>query len=133
MNLADVMDQLAEQLGTIDGLRVIVDDEKVRVPCAIVAMPSAYDFDATYGRGSDTMTIPVVVLVSGVVRRTVRRSLGAYCNGSGARSVKAAVEAGKYTAFDSVRVTGIQFDEYESAGDGYPAAIFSLDITGSGS
>lgn len=135
MNLADVMDEIAAQLDTIDGLRIVIDDEKVVVPCAMVAMPSNYTFDETYGRGSDKMTLPVVVLVSGVVPRTVRKALGAYCNGSGASSLKAVLEAADagYTEFDSVRVTGITFDVYSTGAVDYPAAIFDLEITGHGS
>lgn len=137
MNLDTVMSQIEEQLRTIDGLHVVVDGERVNVPCAFVALPANYTFDATYGRGSDTMTIPVVVLVSSTPPRNIRKTLGAYCDGSGDKSVKACIEAGlktgRYTAFSDVHVTGIDFDEWQNGDVSYPAAIFSLDIYGSGS
>ena len=134
MDLSAVMDEIADQLDTIVGLRVVAyPDGQVNPPCAIVAMPSSLDFDETYGRGSDRLTLPVVVLVSGTVPRAARDALGAYCDGSGASSVKAVVEAGTYTSFDSVRVTGITFDAYTYGAVTYPAAIFDLDIYGNGS
>lgn len=135
MNLADVMDQIAAQLRTIDGLRVVMEGERVSVPCAFVALPSSLTFDETYGRGSDSMTLSVVVLVSGTPPRTVRKVLGAYCDGSGDSSVKAVLEASDagYTAFDSARVASVAFDVYSAGAVQYPAAIFDLDITGHGS
>jgi hypothetical protein len=136
MNLADVMNEVATQLGTIDALEVVAyPDGQVNPPCAVVAMPSQYTFDDTYGRGADRMTLPVVLLVSGNDPETARDSLGAYCDGSGDSSLKAVLEAADagYTAFDSVRVTGIVFDIYTYGGTEFPAAIFDLDIYGSGS
>lgn len=135
MNLADVMDQIAAQLDTIVGLRVVAyPDGAANPPCAIMAMPSQYTFDETYGRGSDQMTVPVVVLVPGEVPRAARNALAAYCQGAGAKSVKAVLEAdgAGYTAFDSARVTGIEFDAYQIGAVTYPAAIFSIDIIGKG-
>jgi hypothetical protein len=136
VNLADVQDEIAAQLSTIDGLRVTVDPpDKIQPPAAIVAMPDTLDFDQTYGRGSDRMALPVVVLVSGTVSRVARKTLAAYCDGSGAKSLKAVLEADDagYTAMDSIVVTGIEFDVYQNGGVDYPAAIFNLDITGRGS
>lgn len=134
MNLSNVMDAIATRLDVITGLRVYAyPDGNVQPPAAVVAMPEAITFDDTYGRGADRMTLPVVLLVSGSVPRTARDALGAYCDGSGAKSVKACLEGGGYTAFDSVRVTGIDFDVYEVGAVGYPAAIFTLDIYGHGS
>lgn len=133
MNLADCMDQIAAQLDTITGLRVTpYPDGKVTPPAAVVTMPSDLTFDETYGRGSDRMTVPVVVLVSGSVPRKARNDLAAYCDGSGAKSLKAVLEAGTYTAFGSLRVTGVEFDVYQLGAVSYPAAIFSIDIMGSG-
>lgn len=134
MDLSDVMDAVANRLDTIAGLRVVAyPDGQVNPPCAVVAMPSDISFDATYARGSDRLTLPVVVLVSGTVPRMARDAMAAYCDGSGSSSIKAVVESGSYTAFDSVRVTGIQFDAYTYGGVEYPAAIFDLDIYGHGS
>lgn len=133
MNIVDVMDQLATQLDTISGLRVSAyPPDHVEVPHAIVSWPDRYDFDETYGRGMDRLTIPVVVLVQRTPDRVARTQLAAYCHGSGASSIKQVLEAGTYTAFHELRVESIAFDVVETAGTQYTAATFSIDVVGSG-
>lgn len=135
MNLANVMQEIADQLDTIDGLRAYgwPLDAPPQPPAAIITYPGSYLFDATYGRGMDTIPdLAVVVLVGRVSDRTTRERLGAYCDGSGPRSVKEVVEAGSYTAFDTVRVAGVEFDSYEQGGNPYMTATFTLDIAGQG-
>jgi hypothetical protein len=61
-----------------------------------------------------------------------RDLVAAYADGSGARSVKAVLESGTYNAFDSIRVTGCEFDVLNVAGADYLAALFDLDIAGQG-
>ena len=102
-------------------------------PAAVVSYPETIDFDQTYGRGADKMTIPVVVVVGRASDRAARDALGAYCDGSGASSVKAVLESGTYTAFHTVRVESIEFDVVTIAAVDYMAALFDLDIAGSGS
>lgn len=137
MNLADVMDQVGAQLDTIDGLRVSpFPPDQVNPPFAIVTYPEDINFDATYERGADTMTLPVIVGVGKVSDRASRDKLAAYCQGTGATSVKAVleagVEAGAYTAFDSLRVQMAEFDLIKIAAVEYVAATFTLDIIGTG-
>jgi len=134
MNLADVMDELAAQLDTIDGLRVYSwPADAVQVPAAVVAYPDAYTFDLTYGRGVDQLAVPVYVLVGRISERTARDHLGAYCDGSGAASVKAVLEAGAYTAMSSVRVASATFEAITVNAIEYLAATFTVDVYGSGS
>lgn len=133
MNLADVMDEVGDALDLIDGLRVWRwPPDSAAVPAAIVSYPDDVTFDATFGRGSDTMTIPVVVAVGSVTTRTARDLLGAYCDGSGPSSVKATIEGATFTACDTPVVQSVEFDTYELAGVVMVAAIFDLLIVGSG-
>lgn len=133
MNLSTVMDQVATQLDTIAGLRVhAYPPSTLTPPAAVVAYPDDYTFDATYGRGMDRMTLPVVVMVGKVSDRSSRDRLTDYLDGAGAASVKAVVEAGTYTAFDVVRVMDATFDVVSMGGVDYIAATFTLDIAGSG-
>jgi len=133
MILADVMTQVAQRLDTITGLRVFdYPPAKVTPPAAVVAYPDDLTFDATYGRGADRLTLPVVVVVGKASDRASRDQLAAYCNGTGTRSVKAVVEAGEFTAFHTVRVVGAEFDVVSIAGSEYIAALFELDIFGEG-
>lgn len=134
MNLASVMDQIATRLTTITGLRVFAwPPGTVTPPAAVVGYPSGYTYDETYGRGMDRLNIPVVIVVGRATERTARDALGAFVDGSGASSVKAVLEAGTYTAFHTVRVQSVEFDIYQLGAVDYLAAIFDLDIAGSGS
>lgn len=133
MNLADVMDAIADRVDTIGGLRVHNHPPgKVTPPAAVVAYPETYTYDATYGRGMDRLTLPLVLVVGKATDRSARDELGAYVDGAGARSVKTVLEGGTYTAFHTVRVTGVDFDVVTIGGTDYLAALFDLDIAGSG-
>jgi hypothetical protein len=133
MNLASVMDEIATQVDTISGLRVYSwPPGSLTPPAAVVSYPTTYTFDATYQRGMDRLTLPLVVVVGKATERTTKERLGAYCNGSGASSIKAVVQAGTYTAFDVATVTGITFDAVSIGGTEYMAALFDIDIAGQG-
>lgn len=137
MILGDVMDQIGDQLDTINGLRVFryPPDQPPPAPAAIVTYPDTYTYDATYGRGMDRISdLPVVLLVGKVSDRASRDAIAKYVDGSGAESVKAVIEAGTYTAFDTVRVASVAFDRITFGGQGneYLAATFTLDIAGQG-
>jgi hypothetical protein len=134
VNLGDVMDEVAMRLKAIPGLRVHpYPADSVNPPAAVVAWPERYDFDETYGRGSDRLTLPLVLVVSRVPDRAARDHLSKFCDGTGPASVKAALEAGVGKAFDSLRVQGIEFDVVQIAQNDYLAATFKLDIIGPGS
>lgn len=133
MNLATVMTEIAAQLDTIDGLRVYAfPPDSVAPPAAVVSYPEGYDYDATYQRGADSVTLPVVVVVGKPSDRSTVERLGKYADGSGPFSVKQVVEAGNYTAFEAVRVMDVDFDAVDIGGTTYMAALFSLDIGGKG-
>lgn len=103
MFLADVMDELAARIDTITGLRVhAFPPDNVAVPAAIVTYPDDYNYDQTYGRGSDRLTIPVVVMVGKASDRASRDELSLYANGSGLKSIKAVVEGAGVPTFLSL-------------------------------
>lgn len=134
MNLADVMDELGAALDTIDGLRVTAwPADRIQPPAAVVGYPITYTFDVTMGRGVDELQIPVAVIVSRVSVRAARDELAPYCDGSGASSVKAALQGASYTAASSVRVRSIDFDPFDYNAIQYLAATFTVDVYGSGS
>jgi hypothetical protein len=127
------MDEIADELDTIAGLRVFAyPPDSITPPAAIVAYPEEIQFDATYDRGADTLALPVIVAVGKVHDRNTRDLVDAYCAGTGAKSVKAVVEAGTYTAFDTVRVDRAELDVVTIGSADYLAAIFDLDIIGDG-
>lgn len=134
MDLEDISGELATALGTIEGLNVPEwGVQRVQSPAVVITLPERIDYDATYGRGSDHIPdLSVIVLVANPTQPTARKAIAAYADGSGAKSVKAAIEAHEYTSCDSVRVAWAEFDSAKYAGTDYLAAIFHLDITGKG-
>lgn len=133
MDIANVMQQLADRLDTIADLRINNGPaDQVQVPAAVVGLPDTLTYDQTYGRGMDRLELSVVVLVARVSARNANKQLAAYAAGSGAKSVKAVLEGGTYTAFDTVRVMRAEFDVITVAAVDYLGATFTLDITGQG-
>jgi hypothetical protein len=133
MNLAAVMQAIADRLDTINGLRCFAYPESALTPPgAVVLYPERIAFDEAYQRGMDRITLPVLLVVGKVSDRSARDQIGVYCDGVGAASVKQVVESGTYTAFDVVTVTGVDFDVATLAGTDYLAANFTLDIVGKG-
>jgi hypothetical protein len=69
----------------------------IAVPAAVISPGAdgepAIRFDSTMARGSDDFIFTVTVLVSMADDRSGQEELDAYLEGSGGRSVKAAVEA----------------------------------------
>jgi hypothetical protein len=131
--LADVMDEIGAELETIAGLRVTpFAADHVQVPAAVVAYPETIDYDQTWNRGVDKLTFPIFVLVGKMWDRTARDELSGYVNGAGAASVKAVLEAGAYTAMSSLKVQTADVEAVSVAGVEYLAAVFSVDVYGSG-
>ena len=135
MLLSAVMDELGAALDTIAGLRVFpYNADTVMPPAAIVGWPDPLDYDKTYGRGGDQVTMPLIVIVGRLNQRTTRDRLAKSLDGAGAASVKATLEsdARVYTAFDSLRVTTARVDSYTIGGIDYLGAEFTVDIIGKG-
>ena len=126
---------MGEALQTIEGLRVFpYTAEAITPPAAVVGWPDPIDYDQTLRRGMDVMTFPVWVAVGAVDARSSRDLLAAYLDGSGASSIKAALDGRrpKYTACDSVRVNSARIEPISIAGTPYLAAVFDVAVTGSG-
>jgi hypothetical protein len=133
MNLANVMDELGVALENVAGLRVLpYSADRITPPAAIVGWPDPIAYDTTMVRGGDTVTMPLFVVVGKIDARSARDRLAIYLDGAGAASIKAVVESGTYTAFDSVRVQEARVDGISVAGTEYLGAIFQLHIIGPG-
>lgn len=134
MILADLMDEVGTALEAIDGLRVYpYYIDRVAPPAAVVGWPDPLTFDASFGRGSDRLTLPIYVVVGKVDARSARDQLSAYLAGSGVTSVKAAVDGGTYTEADSVTVREARVEVLTIASVDYLAAVFDVDCYGTGS
>lgn len=134
MNLKNLMDEAATVLGTITGLRVFAYPPPTVVPpAAIVSYPDAVEYDQTYGRGTDRITgLPFVLVVGKATDRAARDTVTGWVAGSGATSVKAAMEAHSWTSCDVLTVTKCSFDVVTIASVDYLAAMFEADAIGPG-
>ena len=134
MDLGAVMQAVADRIDTIPNLQVFAyPPAVVSPPAAIVTYPGTLTYDGTYGRGMDRIPdLTVVVLVGKVSDRASRDNITKWCKGSGANSIKAVVESGTYTAFDTVRVSEVTFDIIAVGAVEHLAATFTLDIAGQG-
>jgi hypothetical protein len=136
VNVKAVRDEIAAKLAAIDGLRVFpYDVDKVPPPGAVIGLPERIDFDQTYGRGSDKITLPLWVMVARSDSRSADAELSAYLDGSGTKSIKAAVDSSDsntYEACDTVTVTVAEPDFYGSGGVPLLGAEFTVDIHGRG-
>lgn len=130
MNLATAIAELAAAVDAIPGLRVLAyPDAAVNSPQVTITMPDQVTFDET--GGSDRVTLMAVLMVAKEDPRTGFAALLDYCSGSGANSIRAAINRGQYTQDATVRATGIDLDIYTLGGVSYYAAVFSIDINGS--
>jgi hypothetical protein len=133
MDLSDVMAELETRVGTVSGIRTASGwPGQIQPPTAIVTFPEVIEYDQTYGRGMDRMTLFVVVAVSRADNRAGTDKVSALVKGSGAGSVKAALESGTPTSFHTATVTEANFDTATIAGTSYLTVTFTVEITGTG-
>lgn len=125
---------LATRLATITGLNVYANPVGLINPPAALVIPAGdfLHFDATMGRGSDNFTFTIRLLVAETVADLGQDALDAYLAGSGASSIKAAIEAGTTLAgiASFAVVTGAGgYGGYEYGGIDYLGVDFSVEVT----
>lgn len=131
MDIALVMQAVADRLGTIAGTRIYAfPADSVAVPALIVGYPEI-NFDLTFRRGSDRMSLPVWLVVSDVSDRAARDALAAFVKGAGVKSV---LESGAYpmSTLHTLRVETATPGQMTIGGIEYDAYRFDVDITGAG-
>lgn len=128
------MDEIAEALSTIPGLHAYAyEPDSVTPDAAFPQLPEDIEFDGTYGRGMDRITLAVTLVTSRPSDRVTRDRVAAYAKGSGDTSVKQAIETAPYSSLHVVQVTRASFGQATIGGTQYPAINFTLSIVGSGS
>lgn len=132
MSAADVntvMDAVGTALATITGLRVFdFAADGGSPPLASVGLPTEVTYDFTKGRGSDHLVLPITVLVGKVVDRSARDALAAYLAGSGAKSIKAAVDGNLGGACQTCRVRSARVDIVTLSGVEMLGATFDVAV-----
>lgn len=136
MDVQAIADELAGKVGNISGLRSFgYPVDQLPLPGAVVALPDEIDYDQTYGRGSDAMTVPLFVFVARTPERVAVKALAAYLSGSGTKSIKGAVDnttSNTYTSCDTVTITRAVTGAYTYNGKDVYGIEFTIEITGSG-
>ena len=128
-SLNALMDAVGIQLKTIPGLRVYdYAADNIAVPAAVVGMPETVEYDQTFARGSDRVVIPVHLLVAKVSDRASRDALSTYLAGSGASSVKAALDGNLAGTVHDCRVASASPTIIPVAGVDHLAATLTLEV-----
>lgn len=132
LDLNATMDAIGARLVGVTGLRVYdYAADAAAPPAAIVALPETVEYDVVAGRGSDRVVIPVTVLVGRVSDRAARDQLAQYVSGTGALSVKSAVEGGTGDlggVAHSVRVTEARVEIVTIQAVEYLGATFDVEV-----
>lgn len=132
LDLNTVMDAIGARLVGVTGLRVYdYAADAANPPAAIVSLPETVEYDVVAGRGADRVVIPVTVLVGKVSDRAARDNLSQYVAGTGAQSIKSAVEGTDPTlggVCHSVRVTDARVDVVTIQAVDYLGASFNVEV-----
>ena len=105
--ISELRTGLAANLATIAGLRTAATVPDNPNPPIAVILPQGVEYDNTFGRGMNTYTFAVTVIVGRVSERSGQNALDAYVSSTGSSSIKLAIESDKTLngkAFD-LRVT----------------------------
>jgi len=124
---------LAANLATIAGLRVYtVLTDNPQFPAALISLDRV-EFDSTMARGCDSIEFTVTLVVARADDRSAQNKLETYLAGTGATSVKTAVESDVTlggSAFDA-RVTAAEQIGTVNSPDGstYLFVDFAVTVT----
>ncbi len=122
---------LATNLATISGLRTSAFVPDAPTPPIAIVIPQRIEFDAAMARGMDTYTFEVIVIAQRASERGAQDTLDAYCNPTGASSIKTALQSDRTlggAAFD-LRVTEMSSYAPLSIGETtYLSATFSVTV-----
>lgn len=132
MNPSTVRDRLKSALQTISGLRAYDLIPDTVVPPAAVVGQLDFTFDIDNARGLDQAQVDVLVIVQRFSERSGQDKLDAFLAGSGASSIKAALESDRTLsgAVNTLRVTGAEAGTYDSQGVTFLSYRYRLTLWG---
>ena len=132
MQPSQVRDALKTRLQTISGLRVYeVIPEPITPPCAIVGQLD-FTFDIDNARGLDQANVDIYVIVQRFSERAGQDKLDGYLAGTGATSIKAAIEGDRTLGgtCQTLRVIGAESGTYDSQSVTFLSYRYRLTISG---
>lgn len=135
-DLTTVLDAVAEVVRTaIPGVRVFSYAPDSINPPTVVVDIERIEFDENFRRGADLLTLRVTVLVSRADDRSGLTRLKEFMGGSGASSLKAAIEVDDTLGgvAETLRVTGVDSIGARQIGDvAYFGADFNVQVWAEG-
>jgi hypothetical protein len=130
MSITAIRTALANNLGTISGLRTAAEiPDLPNPPIAVVSLDSV-TYDQAYAKGMTTYTFTVTVIVGRSAEREAQRKLDGYIS-TGANSIKNAVESDKTLggyAYDCRVVSMNSVGSVTISDTTYLAADFSVTV-----
>ena len=133
--LTDLRTGLANRLTTITGLRSSAYIPDNPQPPVAIVMPGRITYDQAFGRGSDEYQFTIMLIVGRVADRASQTTLDGYCESSGSRSVKAAIEGDRSLGGKALdcRVTEMTNQGSLAIGDvTYHTAEFNVSVIAAG-
>jgi len=122
---------LATNLGTIPGLRASAElIDNPTPPIAVINLDSI-DYHGAMKNGLTTYNFVVTVIVGRAAEREMQRKLDAYCQPTGAQSVKAAIESNRSLSgevFDLIVVSSSPSGNITINDQTYLAAEFTVTV-----
>ena len=135
MKPSELREGFATALRQIHGLTVsTTQTSNVQPPHAIVALPSG-SYDGTFGRGSDTLSLQVVVYITRADDPIGLELLDDYVAGHGSRSIKTVLEEPTDTGLTDAMVRVRSYDVGTASspdGSEFLAATFEVEAIVSG-
>jgi hypothetical protein len=132
MQPSQVRDALKTRLQTISGLRVYeLIPEPITPPCAVVGQLD-FTFDIDNARGLDQANVDIYVIVQRFSERAGQDKLDGYLAGTGATSIKAAIEGDRTLGgtCQTLRVIGAESGTYDSQSITFLSYRYRLTIWG---
>ena len=132
MQPSQVRDALKTRLQTISGLRVYeLIPEPITPPCAVVGQLD-FTFDIDNARGLDQANVDIYVIVQRFSERAGQDKLDGYLAGTGATSIKAAIEGDRTLGgtCQTLRVIGAESGTYDSQSVIFLSYRYRLTIWG---
>ena len=134
-DVAQIRAGIATRLATIADLQVNDSPLEAIVPPTAVVGEVTVDYDLSFGRGLDAFTFKVRLYASRADVESGVDELDAFMSGSGARSVKAAVEADRTlggAAHDCRVRTADNFGVYDVGSTAYLGVEFTISAQAKG-
>lgn len=131
MNLVTVAQEISDQLQTVVKRMTPYAPDSILAPAGYVFGPESAPHQS-YRNGLTALKLSVTVAVDRLPLHVAWASLAGYMSDTGDTSIKACIEGGTYTAFDTIIVTRAAVGDVTIAGTAYKGVQFDLDITGTG-